>query len=242
MIYRWLIAYFLFATTQLLGQYEFEFVYKSMDAQLIDIWMSSNEDSEYLPQQLSSLKRQWSEDRIAIYNLDIEHFDNPGFVEDQDLRLNLMQRLLDSKKYFKVRNEAYIMLNEMRDVRACFTADEYQLDLLLDAFDTYLSVHKIIHDPMMGLYEWTEFIWYVDQLKCKVELLESAFDTPDAPQKSRNLKDALDRVIVCLETLDQSLGDAYRPDFEVPCNELNISLRQLVQVYNDGLKQEVSFE
>lgn len=205
------------------------FTFPEMDQTVLSFWVS---ESGEIKSMLMDISEEWGATREDILGLSISHFDPVSFVEDQDRRILSIYHYVDASQYLNARQEAYILLTEFKDVRECFTSDVYELDFLLEAYSGYLSVHEIIHDEMLGLYEWSEFVWFVDQLKAKVErldghLLKNRLGTPD-----EKVYAALEKLKGCLATLDDSLGDAYRPDFEMPCNELNESFIELWRAYN----------
>lgn len=226
-----LISFCLLLITRLTGQ-EDHFIFKKLDAAIINFWLAETQDVQVLLNLENDLLIQWNSASGLIDEKQFSHFDKVGFLHDQDKRLKYIHELLSRGKYKQLEKELLVFLTEFKEVRECFTDDFYLLDELLTSYQAYLSVHEIIHDELMGLYEWTEFIWYVDQLKCKVEELEVKFSGIEGIQSSGAIQHALSRLNTCLASLDDSLGEAYRPDFEVPCNELQLAFADLFKAYN----------
>lgn len=212
--------------------YHAQFVYPEMDQTVISLWMSEDEHALDKESSVQNIADKWTTIREDIATSNIAHFDKMGFIEDQDIRIASMHKLMAQSKYTKAREEAYVLLSQFREVRQCFTQDDYILDYILDAFDGYIEVHKIIHDEMMGLYEWREFVWFVDKLKISVADLETHLTLSRVEPYHNTLIPSIDKLKGCLNTLDESLGDAYRPDFELPCNELGTSFKELIRAYN----------
>lgn len=207
-------------------------VYPDMDHAIMSMWLSEDANTNDVQSLQKALSDEWRMIREDIATSSIEHFDKMSFIEDQDVRIASMHDLIAKSDYNHARKEAYVMLSQFKEARECFTQDDYTLDYVLDAYDGYLSVHGIIHDEMMGLYEWREFVWFVDNLKVRVQDLETHLTLSRVEPYHNRLVPALDKLKVCLTTLDESLGDAYRPDFVMPCNELGISFKELISAYN----------
>ena len=217
------------------AQRQGDFIYKSLDQAAINLWLAETDDVSVLSNLEADLQSQWRVVYNQIIANDLVHFDKDGFLNDQDYRVTYLHELVKRKKNYILRKEVYIFLTDFKEVRDCFTDDFYLLDAILDSYQAYLDVHEIIHDQMMGLYEWTEFVWHVDQLKCSIDELESKFSVPDGPAPDPAIQAALEKLRICLTTLDESLGDAYRPDFEVPCNDLHIAFKDLFRAYSQTL-------
>ena len=229
---RVIIVSVLFLPGSLLQAEISEFVFPEMDQAVIDLWLYEGEDMNEALSLLEGVSEEWGVARKNIMELSIAHLDKKGFIEDQDRRIQIIKRLIAKTRLSKARQEAFVLLSEFKDVRECFTNDDYVLDYLISTYNVYLSVHKIIHDEMMGLYEWREFIWYVDHLKIEVASLEGQLKKSQLDGNDNEMITSLEKLKVCLTTLDESLGDAYRPDFELPCNELYDAIKELFQAYN----------
>ena len=223
---------------QVRSQSDYSFVFKDLDNNLLQLWLNEDADQTVRTDLLNGVMRSWESAEKEIARVSILHFDQQGFISDQQKRLNFIQEAIlknERKSVVKAQKELYILLSEFSEVRLCFTNDVYSLDRLIAGYDAYLEVHGIIHDQMMGIYEWTEFIWYVDQLKCRVEEIELSMNLTDPSPSFTKVASALAKLQTCLKTLDESLGDAYRPDFEVPCNELQIAFEELFSAYGNSL-------
>ncbi len=212
------------------------FVFQSFDYLLVNFWLSSEGESHLLDTNVDQIENEWIGIRGLIANTSIEHFDQYRFIKDQDDRIMGVKNSVKKNKLIDARKETYILLQAFSEVRSCYTNSDYYLDAILDAYDTYISVHRIIHDEMLALYEWTEFIHYVDQLQCKVEILKAVLKPIDGSSKSQLIDESLTRLYDCLVTLNDSLEHAYRPDFEVPCDELESAFKELFLSYMSSLE------
>lgn len=209
-----------------------EFVFPDMDRAILSFWICDDCEVSEIHALMSNISEEWAKIRGDIEQVNIKDFDRSGFVEDQDIRIVSINKYLDKAQFLKARQLAYILLSEFKVVRECFTNDDYDIDYIIEAYGSYLSVHEIIHDEMMGLYEWREFIWFVEHLKIKVDDLEEHLVKSQVNIRDEQILESIEKIKGCLKTLDDSLGDAYRPDFEMPCNELYNSFKELWKAYS----------
>ena len=225
-----------FLNVQLLSAQE-SFIFVELDQKTILLWLDCQDPNINLEQRFDDLQGAWFGARKKIRNTSISHFDNEGFIEDQELRLRAIQRAVQLNKRTTIRDELMILLHEFREVRTCFTTSEYLLDDIMDTYITYLELSEIVHDPMMGLYEWSEFIWLIDQVKCKVETVETQLvSDSDQYANRRGMKSAIDKVNYCLKVLDESVQTAYQPNFELPCDETGDALIELIREFATNTK------
>ena len=209
-----------------------EFEYRALDRALIELWLNQDLSVRKNLDLFEQVQKQWFIVRKELSNHDIRHFDHGGFIEDQELRLRGIKYSIDNQRWEDVGNEALIMIKEFRDIRYCFTTDEYILDQILDAYEAYEVVSDIVHDQMMGLYEWSEFIWFVDQLKCKVDLVDQTFETSKTEYTNASgISEALDKIEFCLKQLDESVATAYQPNFTMPCDDTGEALLELLRQF-----------
>lgn len=208
------------------------FIFLELDQKTIDLWLDSQDTNTDLEESFEDVQKEWFTARKKIEKLSILHFDNEGFIEDQELRLRGIENAIKKDNREVVENESMILLNDFKEVRTCFTNSSYLLDDIMETYKTYLELSEIVHDPMMGLYEWSEFIWLIDQVKCKVEIVELQLGSDsDQYANIRGMKSAIEKVNYCLKLLDESVQTAFQPNFELPCDETGDALLELINQF-----------
>ncbi len=207
------------------------FIFEELDHAILEFYTATDKSSDRFARLSADIDSNWKSVKKQIENSQYQHFDKVGFVKEQDNRIQIITRLVSQDRILEAQKEVYVLLKEFQEVRECIPIDDYDLDVIIEAYDTYLSVHEIIHDEMMGLYEWTEFIWFVDDLKCKVEAMGEKFGGKMKDSNNPDMKNAYIRLEQCLSTLDKSLVNAYTPDFELPCDDLKIAFMDLIEAY-----------
>jgi hypothetical protein len=222
-------------TTQLGGQEPNVFTYPELDAQLITLWMHAERgEAKQLSMIYDDLQTSWqlSKDEISFKKL--RHFDVDDFIDTQERIISEMRQQVVGKDYSELAANSYILLENFHEVRTYFTSDLYPLDELLSAFSLYDQLHEAVDDPMLGLFEWNDFIQlFIDfkkQFKRYSVLAEPGFDH----EKHVLFKLAVQRVFDCSGEFELALKTAQQTNFIAPCDDTRDALIELIALYQDN--------
>ncbi len=208
-----------------------QFVYEPLDQKIISLWLSDPEQTVQNADLFEEMYLAWTEAKQKIRIVELRAFNNESFIQSQEHRLQVIKSLLWGKKVQAAQKECWILLNEFRDIRQCFTQDDYLLDNMLETYHSYQRVHEIVHDQMMGLYEWTEFIWFVDQLRCDAEMLDYKM-SKHKDYQATVLVQTMDKVNDCLFRLNEAIETAFQSNFELPCDETGKALETMLHQFS----------
>ena len=212
------------------------FVFESLDNNIIEFWLLSKNESPVSAKSFESLREVWTAHKPLILNSNIGYLDTRKFIESQESRLDLIERAIERKQQDIQVKETFLLLTEFSEMRTCFCNSNYILDELINTQNSYSTIHDIIHDELLGLYEWNEFTWYIDHFKESVNALENRIKSSTPSSDLLKYQNNLIEIRDCLRALEYELEVADRKKFEAPCLQINKALegffREFIQ--SDG--------
>lgn len=217
----------------LIAQKRSEFVFTNLDGKLLDLWihLQKSPDPEQAIGLMENIKTEWILTRKTIKDNNIEHFDNGAFMDSQDLLIYEAEGSIRDQDWSTAEFYIYHFIWEFREIRDCFTYDEYAFDQLWKTYDAYQQMKYIVNDPMMGLYEWNEFVGLYKDFKEEFK----DYKQMSGPQFENSTRgeyiQAIAKVEQCIAEFDIALRSAYQPNFELPCDQIGESLIELFGVY-----------
>ena len=214
------------------GQNQNQFTFRDFDGQLVGIWLAAYRgDLDQIKVKMSEVSDQWLELRLQINESDLIHFAAPPFVVQQDMLMREMTNAVREKKYIYFETMCYEFLAGFREVRTYFTNDLYPLDELFRSYDRYQELHYAVDDPMLGLYEWKEFIGLFEDFQQQFDhyhvVAEPGFDG----EHSVLFKLMTQRVIDCSLEFRLALKTAMQDNFVAPCDDTQDALIDLIDLY-----------
>ena len=222
----------LFIAQSVMAQNQNKFVFKDFDRQLVNIWLNGYRDITFdLEVQVEAISEEWMHMRDEILDLNLAHFSAPTFVMQQDLLMHEMRSAVQNGDFTYFDLMCYEFLAGFREVRTYFTNDLYPLDDLFRSFDIYQELHYAVDDPMLGLYEWKEFVGLFEDFQWQFEkytiLAEPGFDS----ENNVLFRLMTQRVIDCSQELKESLKTAMQNNFVAPCDDTHDALIDLIGLY-----------
>ena len=209
-----------------------EFTFPELDAKIISIWLGAyQEDGFEVTQRFVATDDMWQLIREEILEGDLYHFNAEPFLLVQDMLIFEMQVAIDNDDYLGLSELSYEFLAGFRDVRKFFTNDLYPLDELFSAFDIYGELHYAVDDPLLGLYEWPEFVRLLDDFEKQFQkysvVAEPGFDN----EGHVLFKLMTQRVRDCSSEFRESLKTAMQNKFVAPCDDTHDALVELIELY-----------
>jgi len=211
-------------------------VYPNLDQGLILLWKNALlNDNQNTKSALVLVQKAWSIAKPKITKLRNSQFDNRKFIDETDLILKALPYYIDNNYVKLLENYSYQLLLDLSSMRSCIGVKNYPLDRLLNLHISYNEIHFTVHDEMMGLLYWFEFqelvedfIDYWGEYEC--------MDNEDINLNFENIDDELhkglkDTFNSCLSNFISSLDSANRTDFEIPCEDMGVALRELMWLY-----------
>lgn len=224
--------------------------YPKLDKALISLWHSSKtQDHAGASTALDLIDREWN-----LIVPDLYKYLNPTvniqeFNKDMDYCIISMKISLYERDYHDLSRFAYRMLTEfkfLRDHHRGLQSEAYPIDNLLTLIEIYNDIDATVNDQMFGLKYWFEFADMVDKLKLKWDTYDKLNHTQITAcfpfiSKGDHLL-AKSKVKDCLSYFLASLESGYRTDFAMPCDELGGALSELLVLYADQERLEVSLQ
>ena len=214
------------------GQQHNQFTFPELDGHVVSVWSAAYRgNTSVLEQSLAATNEAWDLVSEQIITLHISHFAGASFVNEQSALLQELQRAVEIDDYDDLAFLAYEFLTGFREVRSYFTSDLYPLDELLAAFDLYQELHYAVDDPLLGLYDWKEFVRLFTTFKEQFEhyhrLARPGFHGEDEVL----FKLMSQRVRDCSAEFEQSLKTAMQNEFVSPCDDTHDALIDLIELY-----------
>ena len=208
------------------------FTYPTLDAHLISLWVhAENGTANQLPKAYSEVQESWKLIKTHLLTENWKHLDMAAFVTDQDRILTEMHNVILDGKLQKLSLLSFEILQNFREVRTYFTSDLYPLDELLLSFLKYDEIHQAVDDPMLGLYEWKDFVQlftdFKRQFKRYVVLAEPAF----SGEEHVLFKLSVQRVIDCSHEFEKAIETAQQSNFVAPCDDTRDAMLELIALY-----------
>lgn len=215
--------------------------YPAIDKSLVLLWKNSNSNMNANSESvIDDILYDWALVKPSIEGLKKANF-NPSYFTDSIDELISNLNFWEENKYSKQKGEtAYMILWEFVHMRDCLDIKDYPLDDLLTAQLYFEEIQHVVHDEMMGLLYWFEFLDLIEnfvnswgEYDCKdIEEIHEYFSTID-PAEHNNKKESVN---ICLSNFIQSLDSANRIDFEIPCDEMGEALLSLIWSYSSPVE------
>jgi hypothetical protein len=220
-------------SSSIVSQVKDQFVFIDLDAKLIDLWTQAKSGkSQNIQKIFDDVKTTWTNTKSYIKSNQIEHFDNKPFIKSQDALLPHLEAAIRSVDLSNVEFYTYHFIWEFREMRSCFTYDEYTFDQLWETYDAHQQMSYILGDQMMGLYEWNEFIIYYGKFKKEFDLYKQMVNSSMVEGIDfAKFKKGILKAEECIAEFEIALKSAFRPDFELPCNQIEAALIDLFKLY-----------
>ena len=211
-----------------------------LDGALIHLWKSAHDvNAKQLTQGFERVEKTWLSYRQEFVDKAIPHFDMDITAQDIDRSIKLMKDAVAKDDHASIRYISYKILKDFREIRRCVQAETYALDELLITYDLYIEFHRAADDPMMGLYEWNEFVHIYDEMRCQFDRYQiaasMAFRDDRLSIEKRDHDSLVLDALACLTRFEVELGEAYSPDFQEPCDEIGEALFNLIGLYESEL-------
>ncbi len=216
------------------GQNDNLFTFPELESDLITLWTSMGERQDSLGADISldTLKSHWLPVREKIRTLNLKHLASEALVAEFDLLIYEIEIATDQGDRALVGQKARDFLEGFREVRHYFTSDLYPLDELWFAYDIYEEIYLTVNDPMLGLYDWGEFLLLFDDFQRQFEKY-MVLAKPGFKGEQRVVFEILiQSVLDCSSEFAKALQSANQEDFVAPCDETGQALRELMSLYS----------
>ncbi|NND08488.1 MAG: hypothetical protein HKN87_19075 [Saprospiraceae bacterium] len=230
---RYLLVCFTIAlVTPVSGQCQHRFSFPDLDAKMISVWSAClNGDTSGLEKNLAKASTSWDLVRAGIKQLDIVHFSSSDFIAEVDAMMHDINIALEANDINCLEQMSYEFMAAFREVRMDFTGDQYPLDELFLALERYEEVHYAVDDPLLGLYEWNQFIRLFTDFKEQFDRYcrsgEAGFKNGDHVLYSLMVQ----RVRDCSAKFESALNTAMQNEFVAPCDDTHQALIDLIKLY-----------
>lgn len=209
-----------------------QFTFRDFDEQLVSIWLDAYRgNTANVEHEMEEASEAWMQIREQILESNILHFAAPTFTMQQDLLMHEMRSAVSNRDFTYFDLMCYEFLAGFREVRTYFTNDLYPLDDLFKSYDIYQELHYAVDDPMLGLYEWKEFVGLFEDFQWQFEryciMAEPGFDA----EESVLFRLMTQRVRDCSEEFSNSLKTAMQNNFVAPCDDTQDALVDLIGLY-----------
>ena len=213
-------------------QQQNQFTFPYLDKEMLSLWLNlkQGENHDY-ETQVRAVKNEWAKVLDTVDKGYIEHFDYQGFIEGQGLLMNEIVASQSKEDYEALEFFTHQFIWEFKKIREAFTNDSYPLDDLWQVYDMYEQVRYVVNDPMLGLYEWNEFIGLFEDFKMEYLEFKQKSSTQFEKSNFSLYQSSVQKVEQCIAEFEESLKTAQRTDIEMPCNEIGMALLDLFAVY-----------
>lgn len=217
-----------------------EYIYPSLDQSLIALWKASySQDLTSYQPEIDKIILEWERVEPEVLNVDIINFNADYFVSNINMLIYNLQFFEESGYIHELSETAYNILWEFNHMRDCLNLHSYSLDKLLNAHLFYNEVHYTVHDDMLGLRYWFEFLEIVEDFikyweiyDCTpIEKIQIHFNNIDANIHSNQKT----RINKCLTSFLESMESGNRLDFEMPCDDMGNALMELIWSYTEEI-------
>jgi len=219
-------------------------VYQEMDRQLLSLWKSAKtENYKMCIAYLNKVEHEWNTILPKVKDLAVSNIDTEEFAKDVQLEIASMHISLKRKTCKRIEVSCLELLQSFSNLRESAGVEGYPIDDLLSINTYYNDIHYAVHDKMMGLLYWFEFQDLVDNFIDKWHAydcippseIQNQFDNINLSQHA-DLKVKLNS---CLDEFIDSLESGYTPDFEIPCDDLGVAIRELMWLYAESKQTEI---
>ena len=213
-------------------QQQNQFTFPDLDREMLSLWLGlkQGENRDY-EKQVLTIKNEWSKVLDIVDEEYIEHFDYQSFIERQGLLMNEIVATESKEDYEALEFFTHQFMWEFKKIREAFTNDSYPLDDLWQVYDMYEQVRFVVNDPMLGLYEWNEFIGLYEDFKKEYLEFKQKSKTQLEQSNFSLYQTSIEKVEQCIAEFEISLETAQKTDIEMPCNEIGLALLDLFAVY-----------
>ncbi len=212
------------------------YIYPELDKALIQLWeFAENKNVDLYESQVAEVELVWSQVQQDLPKEDVDHFQFIGFNRFMNNLIADIHYACANKNDRNIKSLSFLALREFEILRHCTSTPDYPLDLLIEAYNNYQELHFIVHDPMLDLFAWFEFEDFVDNFEycwflfSKDDLMTIKEYFPEMSMETLNKR--IEDVNTCFEDFRLSLETAYRTDFEMPCDQLGKSLKELIFLF-----------
>lgn len=175
------------------------------------------------------------------------HSKSNNACSGKELRSNLTLLATRSSHDYNTMPKNRIILETLYKIRSLdkdVSETEEELSQLLCTAIAYQELHEIIHDKMMKLYDWNEFYTYVEMLEVEWNIYKRKANSLTKSDKNLvprvKLTEAIQNFDECLSSFKETLpATSHRNKFEAPCDEMEVALSALLNIYYTANHQEI---
>ena len=223
--------------------------YSKLDQALIGLWHHSMAcDHDGAKHALDHIVKEWNLMVPELYKYLNPTVNLEQFNRDMVNFIVSMKISLDERDYIDLGKFSKKMLYQFkyfREHHTDFTSTSYPLYYILNMVEYYSEIGETVHDQMFGLKYWFEFEDIVNAFQSEWK----AFDSKSTAEIKKcfpfitNIEhnSAKEKVEKCLSYFLASLESGYRSDFEIPCDELGGALYELMVLYGNVDRSDLSY-
>ena len=214
-----------------------DLIYPELDKSFIKLWhYSSVRDAKASKLAFDNFNSEWKNVKKKLLKKNTSDASLNTFASEMEDYITLMSSSIEESNLSSLDGAIYDAILSWRSLRKSKGKDQYSLDKLWQVYDQYCEIDFTISDPMLNLKSWFEFEKDVEKFnelwatyeEVPWEEIQQHF--PGITQKEHSYhKQILNQ---CLDDFIGSLESAYRLDFEMPCEEIGVSINNLIFFYS----------